>query len=342
MSPPDVQYAFDARPGNGDTHSVADGIRWLRMPLPFALNHINLWLVRDTGGWAIVDTGLGDDASREHWETLLSSGDLSDPLTRVLVTHMHPDHVGGAGYLARRFGIDLWMAREEYLLCRVLVADTGRDAPDEGVAFYRAAGYPEEALARYRRMFGFFGRYVTPLPETYHRLADRQIVTIGGSPWEVVVGRGHSPEHACLFDADRNIIIGGDMLLPAISANVSVYPTEPRANPLREWLESLAAIRGRIPADVLVLPAHGKPYFGAHARIDAMIAEHRSRLDALLEYCAEPRRAIDVFPALYRRDVNKDNLMFATGEALAHLNYLVEESLLRVERDDGIDWYRRT
>jgi glyoxylase-like metal-dependent hydrolase (beta-lactamase superfamily II) len=338
----DIRYEFDAKPEPGQTLPVGDGTAWLRMPLPFALNHINLWILRDTDGWAVVDTGLGDDASRAHWQALFVSTLKNQPVKRVLVTHMHPDHVGCAGFLTEAFDAPLWMTREEYLYCRVLVADTGRAAPAEGIAFYRAAGYPEAALERYRRMFGYFGRYVTPLPESYHRLRDGQRLAIDGSEWEVIVGRGHSPEHACLYNADSRLLIGGDQLLPSISANVSVYPTEPAANPLAEWLESLAAIRKRVPADVLVLPAHGRPYRGAHERIDELQAEHHTRLAALLDCCATPKRAIDTFPALYRRPVTDDNLMFATGEALAHLNYLAAHGLVTSETDaSGVAWYQQ-
>ena len=205
----DIRYEFDAKPEPGQTLPVGDGTAWLRMPLPFALNHINLWILRDTGGWAVVDTGLGDDASRAHWQALFVSTLKNEPVKRVLVTHMHPDHVGCAGFLTEAFDAPLWMTREEYLYCRVLVADTGRAAPAEGIAFYRAAGYPEAALERYRRMFGYFGRYVTSLPESYHRLRDGQRLAIDGSDWEVIVGRGHSPEHACLYNADSGLLIGG-------------------------------------------------------------------------------------------------------------------------------------
>lgn len=341
MARADIRFEFAEKPASGTLLEVVDGIRWLRMPLPFALNHINLWLIPEGENFALVDTGLCDDESRGIWEQLFADELAGAQLSRLYVTHMHPDHVGCAGYLAERFGIDLWMPREEYLLCRVLVADTGRRAPAEGVAFYRAAGYSDEDLDRYQRRFGFFGRYVSELPESYVRLRDGQQIAIGEQTWEVIVGRGHSPEHACLYCAERRVIIGGDQLLPSISANVSVHPTEPGANPLDEWMESLAAIRTRIAADTLVLPAHGKPYRGVHARIDDLLAEHRSRLEAVKGACRQPQRVVDVFPALYRRPITEDNLMFATGEAIAHLNYLLANDELTVTRDgDGIDWYR--
>jgi glyoxylase-like metal-dependent hydrolase (beta-lactamase superfamily II) len=334
-----IEYEFDLKPEHGDINPVADGVDWLRMPLPFALSHINLWILQDGDGIAIVDTGINSGKSRDVWRTAIADR----ALTRVLVTHLHPDHVGCAGWLCEEHDVELWMSREEYFLCRILVADTGRSAPAVGVKFYTAAGFPEAALQRYREMFGMFGKFVAPLPESYRRLCDRDTVTIDGSDWEIIVGRGHSPEHACLFNADRNVLIAGDQLLPRISSNVSVHPTEPNANPLKNWLDSLAAMKDRLPEDVLVLPAHGSPFRGAYPRLDALIAEHMTGLDRLLEECREPKRAIDVFPALFKARISESNLIMATGESIAHLNYLLADGSITAESDDnGALWYRRS
>lgn len=342
MPPPDIRYEFPDTPASGTAREIADGVHWLRMPLPFALDHINLWLFADGNGWAIVDAGVGTSKTREVWERVFVDTMGGAPATHVVITHLHPDHSGCAGWLAQRFGVDLWMTREEYLLCRVLSADTGRPAPEAGVAFYRAAGFPESALDRYRDMFGFFGRLVAPLPDAYRRLTDGLKGPIGDHEWEVVVGRGHSPEHACFYCEALNLFVAGDQVLPAISANVGVYPTEPEANPLRDWIGTLTAMKSRIPADVLVLPAHGRPFRGAHERIDALVYEHMRRLDALIDCLDTPKRAVDTFPALYRKPINDDNLIMATGEAIAHLHYLLAEETLIAETDaDGVTWYRR-
>jgi glyoxylase-like metal-dependent hydrolase (beta-lactamase superfamily II) len=338
-----IQYEFDSRPGAGETMRVADGMLWLRMPLPFSLGHINLWLLEDDDGWAVVDTGIHTDVSTDVWRKTISDSMNGKPIRHVVVTHLHPDHVGCAGWLTDQYGIDLWMTRDEYLLCRVLVADTGRAAPEEGVNFYHAAGFPPAALHRYQEMFGMFGKYVAEMPESYKRLKEGDRLDFAGNTWEVLVGRGHSPEHACFFDADRNLFVAGDQLLPTISSNVSVYPTEPKADPLRDWLESLRMLKTRLPEDVLVFPAHGKPFRGAHGRLDALVQEHLDGLDALLELCTQPRRALDTFPALFKSEISGSNLILATGESIAHLNYLVEEGELAVEPDgDGVNWYRRT
>lgn len=338
-----IQYEFDAKPEPGATLEIAEGVHWLRMPLPFALDHINLWLYRDNDKWVIVDTGIGTDVSKDVWRDVFAGAMRGDPASQIVVTHLHPDHVGCAGWLTEHFDVDLWMTSEEYMLCRILVGDTGRSAPDEGVDFYKSAGFGEEAIANYRRMFGMFGRFVAPLPESYRRLRDGMTGPVGDHEWEVVIGRGHSPEHACFYSEELNLFVSGDQVLPSISANVSVYPTEPEANPLRDWIETLTAMKSRIPEDVLVLPAHGKPFRGAHIRIDELVNEHLTKLDALLEHLSEPRRTVDTFPALYRARISNDNLMFATGEAIAHLNYLLAADQISAERDDDdVIWYRRT
>ena len=334
-----INYEFEQRPDHGDTMPITEGVDWLRMPLPFLLGHINLWLLRDGDGVAIVDTGIDTEKSHGVWRNVLAAN--GNPVTRVFVTHLHPDHVGCAGWLCREHEVELWMPREEYLLCRVLVADTGRHAPEAGVKFYKAAGFPDESLHRYQEMFGMFGKYVAPLPESFNRLIDGDVVSIGASDWEIVVGRGHSPEHACLFNAEKNVVIAGDQILPTISSNVSVYPTEPRANPLKDWLDSLTALKERLPEDVLVLPAHGKPFRGAHDRLDALIKEHTDGLAKLAELCSEPRRAIDVFPALFKAKISDSNLIMATGESIAHLNYLVAEGVIAAEPGNNVLWYQR-
>ena len=335
-----VQYAFDARPEAGDTMQVAPGVYWLRMPLPFVLGHINLWLLEDGDGWTIVDTGVYVEESEKIWNAIFASTMNGQSVGRVIVTHLHPDHAGCAGWLCSGTGAELWMTREEYFLCRILVADTGRDAPDAGKQFYRAAGFGEDALERYTRMFGLFGKFVSPLPQSYHRLRDEDEITIGERSWTILIGRGHSPEHACLFCEELNLLIAGDQLLPTISSNVSVHPTEPLANPLAEWLASLRHLQNRLPEDVLVLPAHGKPFRNAHARLEELIAEHDVGLQKLEALCASPKRATDVFPALFRREIDDRNLIMATGEAIAHLNYLVTMGRMSVDPDDdGVNWF---
>jgi len=337
-----LSYPLGKTPETGRALEISPGIKWLRLPLPFQLNHINVWLLRDGDGWALVDTGVFTERTREVWKRVIEEELEGAPLTRVLATHLHPDHVGCAGWLTRKFGVELWMSRDEYLLCRVLVADTGKPAPPEGISFYRAAGFEAPELERYTEFFGGFGRVVAPLPESYRRLEDESPIRIGDHSWEVIVGRGHSPEHACLLCRELGLLIAGDQVLPTISSNVSVYPTEPAANPLKYWFESLHKMKRLLPPDVLVLPAHGKPFIGAHPRLDQLIAEHERGLKKLRELGDKPRRAVDVFPALFNTRITDRNLIMATGEAISHLNYLVLRGEFEVSSDAaGVKWYQQ-
>lgn len=336
-----IEYVFNSEPETGEVQDIAPGIKWLRLPLPFLLNHINVWLLRDGDGWALVDTGLFTHTTREVWEYVLQHHLDNAAITRVLVTHLHPDHVGCAGWMTEKFGVDLWMTREEYLLCQTLVADTGKPVPPRGVRFYSGAGFTPESMDRYLEHFGAFGRVVSPLPEAYHRLRNGMHIQIGENDWEIIIGRGHSPEHACLFCRDLNLLISGDQILPTISSNVSVYPTEPAANPLANWFDSLHLLKQLLPADVLVLPAHGGPFTGAHVRLDQLIAEHEQGLVKLRKICHQPRRALDVFPALFKARITDKNLIMATGEAISHLNYLLENDEITCQADDqGVNWYQ--
>jgi len=343
MNSPDdsIRYEYDFQPEIGEAVDVLAGLKWLRLPLPFLLGHINVWLLRDGDGWVIVDTGIFTAATREVWANVFSQTLDNAPITRVFVTHMHPDHVGCAGWLCERFRVELFMSRDEYLLCRLLVSDTGVPAPEEGQNFYRSAGFSADQMVRYVELFGSFGKLVAPLPQSYHRLVEGLTLDIGAYEWQVISGHGHSPEHACLYCPEQNVLISGDQILPTISSNVSVFPTEPAANPLAGWFESLHRLKDVLPDDVLVLPAHGKPFRGVKSRLDALIGEHETGLEKLRELCRQPQRAVDVFPVLFKSKITDSNLIMATGEAIAHLHYLCYEGKLEVAKvEDGVRWYR--
>jgi glyoxylase-like metal-dependent hydrolase (beta-lactamase superfamily II) len=337
-------YPFEGEPATGDGSAVtiADGALWLRMPLFAALPWINVWALEDGDGWTLVDTGLKSPGSIDAWQAAFAGVLNRAPVKRVLVTHMHPDHCGMAGWIAERFGAPLWMTRLEYLSCRLMAADTGRTAPAEAVGFYRGAGWDDAAIERYKTKFGFFGEMIHPLPDAYRRIADREVIRVGRRDWHVVVGSGHSPEHACLYDPEAKLLISGDQVLPRITSNVSVYPTEPDADPLADWLGSLADIKRRVPDDVLVLPAHNSPFRGLHARLDTLMETHRVHLAQVEQLLREPKRAVDVFGALFSRRIDASVLGMATGEAVAHLNHLLHAGRARRERDDdGVWWWRR-
>lgn len=323
-------YPCGEPPPAGEVKEVAPGLLWVRMPLPFALQWINLWLIEDGEGWTLVDTGVATDVARTHWRAIFASAALKGkPIVRVIVTHMHPDHVGLAGWITRKFGCRLWMSRLEYVTCRMLVADTGREAPEEGVRFFRAAGWDEDQLDSYRVRFGGFGKAVSRLPDEYRRLSDGETLTIGARAWRVIIGNGHSPEHACLLCEELGVLISGDQLLPRISSNVSVFPTEPDADPLTDWLSSCAKLRETVPGDALVLPAHNEPFTGAHDRLTDLIDGHERALSRLQSRLGEPRRAVDLFGAIFARRIDSDLFGMATGETIAHLNCLIARGRAR-------------
>jgi glyoxylase-like metal-dependent hydrolase (beta-lactamase superfamily II) len=337
-----LTYPFSTAPEPGEALEVAPGVRWLRMRLPMAgLNHINLWALADGAGWTLVDTGMQTSDTATDWQQALAGPLGRKPVQRVVCTHMHPDHIGMAGWLTRAHGVRLWTTRLEYVTCRMLVADTGREAPADGVRFYQAAGWDEAALEHYKARFGGFGKAVHALPDSYRRVVEGEELVIGEHRWRAVIGRGHSPEHLCLHCPELKLLISGDQVLPRISSNVSVFPTEPDADPLTEWLDSIALLKQQIPDDVLVLPSHNEPFHGLHARLDALADGHEKRLVRVLEELQTPKRAVDVFSVLFRRTVGLDMLGMATGESLAHLNcLLVRGHATRSADASGVLWYR--
>jgi glyoxylase-like metal-dependent hydrolase (beta-lactamase superfamily II) len=341
MNAESLTYPLGSPPGAGEAIQVAPGVLWLRMPLPMALNHINVWALADGDTWTLVDTGIQTPETAAAWQSAFSGVLGGRAVGRVICTHMHPDHIGMAGWLTRRFDCQLWITRLEYVTCRMLAADTGREPPADALRFHQAAGWDEAAIEDYRARFGGFGKHIYALPDSFKRVSDGDEVEIGGRIWRAVVGRGHSPEHLCLHCPELALMISGDQVLPRITSNVSVFPTEPDADPLDDWLTSIAALAHRIPDDVLVLPSHNEPFRGLHARLSQLAAGHEEKLGRLRESLQQPKRAIDVFDILFRRPVGLSLLSLATGEALAHLNLLIHRRQAVRELDAaGVAWYR--
>lgn len=338
---PALVYPLGEPPPAGEAREIAPGVHWVRMPLPFVLQWINLWLIEDGEGWTIVDTGIALEQSREYWRQIFEATLKGKPVTRVICTHMHPDHMGLAGWICRKFGAELWMSRLEYITGRMLVADTGREAPEEGVRFYRAAGWDEDAIDSYKIRFGGFGKAVSKMPDAYRRIADGDVIEIGGRPWRVITGNGHCPEHACLWQEELKLFISGDQVLPRISSNVSVFPTEPEADPLSDWLNSCHKLLRAVPNDVLVLPSHNEPFLGLHERLNNLIEGHEKALARVLHRLKQgPKRAVDLFMALFARKIGPDLVGMATGESIAHVNCLIGRGLARRELgEDGVARY---
>lgn len=336
-------YPFSTPPAAGDTFDLAPGVRWLRMPLPFALNHINLWLLEDGDGWAIVDTGFALDAVKEYWETILArlaeESASSGRITRIVVTHFHPDHLGLASWLQEKTGAPVYMTQGEYLTAHAVWNEIGGHGHQPMLRHFRTHGLDEARCAALAARSGAYNRGVPSLPTDYRRLFEGDVLTIGAHRWQVRLGFGHSPEHAALYCAGLGVLISGDMLLPRISTNISVFAVTPKADSLMDYLDSLDRYRD-LPADTLVLPSHGLPFYGMLDRIDAQHEHHAERLSVLEEACATPCSAADLLPTLFARELDAHQTMFAMGEAIAHLNRLEHAGRLASRQGgDGVIRY---
>ncbi|WP_036171223.1 MBL fold metallo-hydrolase [Massilia sp. 9096] len=341
-----LSYPFaDTLPPLGETIEVAPGLLWLRMPLPFALDHINLWLIADEidgrQGWSLIDSGAGTTVTRDAWEQLFGGAMENRPLLRLFATHCHPDHVGLSGWLCERFEAPFWTSAAEFAFARMMAAALpGVDGPS-AIPHFQKHGLTDPAmLEQMQSRKNYYPSLVPSVPAAYTRLQDGQRVTIGGHAWRVITGFGHSPEHVSLYSEQCNILLSGDMVLPRISTNVSVFAVEPEGNPLQLYLDSLDKFAD-LPADALVLPAHGRPFRGLHTRIEQLRAHHAARLEEVLAACATPRSALDIVPLMFRRQLDAHQLSFAIGEALAHLHMLwFDGRLARVTGNDAILRFR--
>ena len=232
-----LNYKFqDQAPEPGEVTEVAEGVFWIRMPMWGRLNHINVWLLKDYDGWTIVDTGLCNDEVQGLWQKIFDNHLHGLPIKRVIATHLHSDHTGNAGWICKKWDCELWMSRADFYMCKVMAADGPSDVPEDAIRFYRRAGFTEDRLDRYRERFGQFGANIAQLPAGYERIKEGQYIDIGGREWRAVIGHGHAPEHVCLYCPGLKVIIAGDQILPRITPNVSVQPSEPNANPLRDFI----------------------------------------------------------------------------------------------------------
>jgi len=336
-----LEFPVVAPPRSGEALAIAPGVWWLRMPLPFALDHINLWLLEDGPGWAIVDTGYATAETKGLWEQILTERLRLLPVTRVIVTHYHPDHIGLADWLTRRCQVPLWITEKEWLYARVM-SQGADDLSPVRRSFARSAGLDETASEIFEHRQNSYRRGVPSVPPSFQRLQDGTAVEIGGRGWRVVVGEGHAPELACFYCAETGVLIAGDQVLPKISPNISVQAHEPDDDPLARYLSSLVKLREAVPADTLVLPSHNLPFFGLHARIASLAAHHKARCDEVIAACAMPKSAMQLVPLLFRRSLDPHQMGFALGESLAHLNYLMHQGVLsRTLGGDGVYRFMR-
>ena len=316
-----IRFPFEATPAEGQAIEAAPGIQWMRLPLPMALDHVNVYALDDGDSWTIIDTGMHSRRTVAIWDALLAGPLAAKPVGRVIVTHHHPDHVGNAGWFQAR-GARLYMTRTAWLFARMLTLDEQPLPTPESMAFYREAGLSAEMLAQKAAERPFnFSDIVSPMPVGFDRLTEGATIHMAGRDWTIHFGSGHAPDHATFWSGD--LVIGGDQLLPGISANIGVYPTEPMADPLSDWIESCTRFLPMARDSQLVLPGHKLPFVGLPLRLTQMIENHHSALTRLLEHLEHPRRATECFPPLFKRSIGPAEFGLALVEAIAHLNHLL-------------------
>ena len=328
----------DDLPAQAGTLEVAPGVKWLRMTLPFVLNHINLWLLRDRidgrDGWTVVDCCIDRPESRADWETVFARELNGLPVLRVIVTHMHPDHIGLAHWICERWNAPLWISATDYQVARYSCEVVNSFGGDRLAQYFASHGMTNpDDLEQIRNRKSYYRNLVPAVPSSFTRLLDGGTVTIGGNAWRCIVGYGHAPEHMALYCEALDVLISGDMVLPRISTNVSVYEMEPEADALTLFLDSIDRFKS-LPEDTLVLPSHGKPFKGLHTRIQQLHDHHRDRLQEVMDLAqAGPVSAYDVLPMLFRRPLDLHQTTFALGESVAHLHRLWHAGKLKRERD---------
>ena len=331
----------DTLPAPGSVHALAPGLLWLRMALPFALDHINLWLLGDEvegrSGWSAVDCGVATEQTKTAWDQVLEEHTGGQGVLRVFATHCHPDHMGLSDWLCSKSDAPFWATAGEYAFGRMMSAGLPGVDGSAALPHFQRHGLVDAALIdRLGERRNYYPSLVPAVPLAYTRMSDGDRIQIGAHSWTVITGFGHSPEHAALYCAGLNVLISGDMVLPRISTNVSVFAIEPEGNPLQQYLDSLDKFR-HLPADVLVLPSHGKPFRGLHTRIGQLRDHHSARLAEVMQACQGPMCAADIVPIMFRRPLDVHQLTFALGEALAHLHKLWFDGFLRREKEkDGI------
>lgn len=337
-----IATPFAAPPESGQAVTVAPGVLWMRLPLPMALDHVNVYALEDGDGWSVVDTGFDTPRTRALWQDLLDGPLAGRPVLRVIGTHHHPDHIGLAGWFMDRFDADLWISRTAWLMARMLQMDVQDRPSPQALAFWHRAGMPERMRGDRAGQRPFnFADVVHPLPLGFTRLRGGTQVRFGARRWQVEMGHGHAPCHATFWSLDDDLVIGGDQLLPSISPNLGVHPTEPLADPVGEWLESCDRMAGMARPAHLVLPGHKLPFTGLPDRLRQLGDNHRNALVRLTQALAQkPRTAVGCFDLLFKRRIGSAEYGLALVEAVAHVNHLVARGAIRAvgETDGAVLW----
>lgn len=318
-----LRYPWDDAPEHGSAIEVADGVLWMRLPLPLKLDHVNIYALEDEDSWTIIDTGMHSRKSIGIWETLMAGPLAGKPVGRVIVTHHHPDHVGNAGWFQSQHGAALWTTRTSWLFSRMLLLDEQSVPVPETLDFWKSAGMSTDIYAKRASERPFnYADIVAPMPLGFHRLKEGDMIRMGGRDWDVRIGNGHAPEHATFWSRDDNLVISGDQILPSISPNIGVYATEPEADPLAGWMEACERFVPLAREDQLVLGGHKLPFVGLPTRLSQLIDNHHGALKRLRAFLSEPRTAVDCFAPIFKRSIGEGEYGLALVEAVAHLNHL--------------------
>ncbi|MBT5009414.1 MBL fold metallo-hydrolase [Pseudomonadales bacterium] len=337
-----LEYPFTDIPAPGKTIEVAPGVFWLRMPLPMSLDHINLYLLESETGWTVVDTGIRGQETKDLWLTIFEDCLGGKPVEQIICTHMHPDHTGQTGFISDHFRVPLLMSYGEYYQARMMHYSMQEKGSWHMSDFFLRGGISQalmDAMSEARSQFAPEADDL-PMPKSYQRLRDGDQLRIGAITWDIIVGSGHSPEHVCLYSKTNRLLLSGDQILPIITSNVSVHPTEPEADPMTDWLTSHQKFKALIPDETLILPAHNNPFYGASERLDELTAHHEHRMQIVLDGCKTPTVAIDLLPALFERKLENHTLFMALGEGIAHIHCLMTRGQIKRELDGAV--YRYT
>jgi len=338
-----LRFPWDTPPSGSEAIEVAPGVLWMRLPLPMKLDHVNVYALDEGESWTIVDTGFDSKTTRGIWAELMAGPLQGKPISRVIVTHHHPDHIGLAGWFQTAHGAELWTTRTAWLMGRMLQLDTQDAATPETIAFWRSAGMDPAIIEERSKERPFnFSDVVAPLPLGYKRIKQGDTIRVGGRDWDVHMGNGHAPEHATLWSRDDNLVIAGDQILSSISSNIGVYATEPDADPVGEWLEACERLNTLARADHLVLGGHKLPFTGLPIRMRQLIENHHSALERLEAHLETPCTAGECFSVLFKRKIGPAEYGLALVESIAHVQHLwLEGRATREKREDGAWVYRR-
>lgn len=338
-----IRYPWSEPPAQGEATEIAQGVLWMRLPLPMALDHVNIYALDDGDSWTVIDTGLSSNKTRRIWEALMAGPLAGKPIRRVVVTHHHPDHVGNAGWFQTEHGAELVTSRTSWLFARMLTLDVQETWPQETLDFYRSAGMASEVLNKRMADRPFnFADTVYPMPLGFTGIQQGDVIRMGGRDWDVHMGNGHAPEHATFWSRDDNLVLSGDQILSSISPNLGVYATEPMADPVSGWMEACERLQALARPDHLVLGGHKLPFTGLPLRMKQLIDNHHGALERLLDHLDQPKSAADCFMPLFKRTIREGEYGLALVEAVAHVNHLYHiGAVTRTQRADGAWLYQR-